>query len=124
MNSSGAGISTGMLIFYLIIIIIEIAALWKVFTKAGKPGWASIIPVYNIIVLVQIIKKPAWWWIVIVFVPFVNIIFLILAMIELAKVFGKGGGFAVGLILFPYIFLPILAWGDAQYQGDNTPTTN
>ena len=93
-----------------------IAAMWKVFTKAGKPGWASIIPIYNMVVLLDIAGKPVWW-IILFFIPIVNLIFAILTYVGLADRFGKGGGFAVGLILLGIIFFPILGFGGAQYRG-------
>jgi hypothetical protein len=99
----------------LICAVVVIAAMWKLFTKAGKPGWAAIVPIYNVIVLLEIIDKPIWW-IVLFFIPFVNIVAAIIMNIELAKKFGKDTIFAVGLILLPIIFLPILGFGSAQYQ--------
>ena len=105
-----------MVLIELIIAIVVVVAVWKIFTKAGKPGWASIIPIYNWIVMLQVIGRP-WWWIILMLIPIVNIVIHIMVMLELAKVFGKGTGFAIGLILLPFIFLPILGFGDAQYQG-------
>jgi len=90
----------------------------EVFTKAGKPGWASIVPIYNIIVYLQIAGKPEWW-VILMFIPVVNLIVGIIALLAFAKSFGKGGGFAVGMIFLPFIFLPMLAFGDAQYIGAN-----
>lgn len=104
------------LILYLGIIVLLIASIWKIFTKAGKPGWASIIPIYNIIVLLEIINKPVWW-IVLFLVPFVNFVILIIVYVELAKVFGKSTGFGIGLVLLGVVFFPMLAFGDATYQG-------
>lgn len=101
-------------ILYLAILFITIAALWRIFVKAGQTGWAAIVPIYNIIVLLQIVRKPLWW-IVLCFVPIVNIIAFIIIYDALAKSFGKGTGFTVGLIFLGFIFLPILAFGDAQY---------
>ena len=103
----------GMLIG-LAFIVLMIASAWKVFTKAGQPGWAAIIPIYNVIVLLKIIGKP-WWWIIGLLIPFVNFVVMILMAVGLAKVFGKGIGFAIGLILLSFIFYPILAFGDATY---------
>jgi len=102
-------------VFALICAVIVIAAMWKLFNKAGKPGWAAIIPIYNIIVLLEIIEKPLWW-IVLMFIPFVNFVIAIIVNIELAKKFGKDIVFAIGLILLPIVFLPILGFGSAQYR--------
>lgn len=100
----------------LIILVIVIASWWKIFTKAGQPGWAAIIPIYNLIVLLDIIGRPVWW-IVLFFIPFVNAIVGIIISIDTAKVFGKGIGFAVvGLILFSFIGYPILGFGSAAYS--------
>lgn len=84
--------------------------------KAGKPGWAAIIPIYNIIVLLQIADKPLWW-IILFLIPLVNLIMAILVSIAVAEKFGKGAGFGVGLALLGLFFYPILGFGDAQYQG-------
>lgn len=110
-------------LFYIIyfgFLALMIASMWKVFTKAGQPGWASIVPIYNAIVLFKIIGKPAWW-VVLMLIPLVNFVVSIIATIALAKSFGKGGGFAAGLILLPFVFMPMLAFGDAQYQGEAQP---
>lgn len=104
-----------VLIVQLVIVAVLIAALWKVFVKAGKPGWASIIPIYNTIVVLQIAGRPVWW-IVLLLIPVVNLVIAIIVMIDLAKSFGKGTGFGIGLALLGIIFLPILGFGDARYQ--------
>jgi hypothetical protein len=116
MDALGCGAGAGFMILYLAIIVIAIASYWKIFAKAGKPGWAAIIPIYNLVVLLEIIGKPVWW-IVLCLIPCVNIVMLIIIALELAKAFGKGPGFGVGIILLGIIFLPILAFGDAQYVG-------
>lgn len=100
----------------IIIGIISIVSMWMIFTKAGKPGWASIIPIYNVVVLLDIVGRPVWW-ILLLLIPFVNIIAIIIIYNDLSKAFGKGVGFTVGLILLSFIFLPMLAFGDAQYGG-------
>jgi hypothetical protein len=103
-------------IIYLAIVVLEIAALWKVFTKAGKPGWAVLIPIYNFIVLIEITGKPLWW-VILFFVPFVNFIFMIWILNLLSLSFGKDVGFTIGLIVLAPIFFPILGFGSAQYKG-------
>jgi len=112
--NSGIGV-VGWL-FYIALIAFGIFVQWKIFTKAGKPGWASIVPIYNIIVLLEIVGKQ-WWYLLLLFIPVVNIVILIMVMIALAQVFGKSGGFAVGLIFLSLIFMAILAFGDAKYLG-------
>lgn len=103
-----------VILIYLAIIVLMIASLWKIFSKAGKPGWASIVPIYNIIVMLEIVGKPTWW-IILYLIPFVNIVVGIIINIQMAKAFGKDTGFAIGLILLPFIFFPLLAFGNAQY---------
>ena len=116
-ESTGSGIAgvIGVLL-YLGIIVLIIAGLWKIFAKAGKPGWASIIPFYNFIVLLEIVGKPTWW-IILAFVPIVNIVIVIMVYIDLAKSFGKGVGFGLGLTFLSPIFICILGFGSAQYKG-------
>jgi hypothetical protein len=92
-----------------------IAGLWRTFEKAGKPGWAALVPFYNYWVMVEIVKKPVLWFVMLL-IPCVNFVFAILLCIEIAKCFGKGGGFGVGLALLSPIFFPLLGLGDAQYQ--------
>jgi hypothetical protein len=99
----------------LVIGIFMIAAVWRVFSKAGKPGWAAIVPIYNAIVMLQVAGKPGWWFILLL-IPVVNLVISIIACIGIAKNFGKGGGFAAGLILLPIVFYPILGFGGAQYM--------
>ncbi len=103
-------------IIILAVVVFMIAALWKVFTKAGEPGWACIVPIYNAIVYLKVSGKP-WWWLFLFFIPFVNFIITLFVSLGLAKNFGKGGGFGVGLWLLGPIFLPILAFGDAKFVG-------
>ena len=104
----------------LTLVVLAIAGWWKVFTKAGQPGWAVIIPIYNFIVLLNIVGRPAWW-VVLMFVPLVNIVISIIVHLELAKSFGKGTGFGLGLVFLGVIFFPILGFGDARYQGPVNP---
>ena len=100
----------------LLVALLVIVAMWKVFTKADQPGWASIIPIYNIYIWCKIVGRP-WWWILLMLIPFVNFIILIILSIDMAKRFGKGVGFGIGLALLGIIFFPILGFGSAQYQG-------
>jgi len=105
-----------VIVLYLAIFVLMIASMWVIYTKAGKPGWAAIIPIYNIIVLLDIVGKP-WWWLLLMLIPIVNIVIAIIVYHNLSLSFGKGAGFTVGLILLSIIFLPILAFGDAKYVG-------
>lgn len=110
-----------IIIIGLIVGVITLIANWKIYTKAGKPGWASIIPIYNIYVLFEIAGMSGWMFLLL-FIPFVNFIMIIMLYINLAKAFGKSSGFAVGLIFLNVIFMLILAFGDTKYIGNNTAT--
>jgi len=105
-----------LLVIMLTIAVIVIIAEWRIYEKAGKPGWAVLIPFYNIIVLLEIVGKPIWW-IFLFLIPFVNIVFGIWITNLLSKSFGKDEAFTVGLILLGFVFYPILGFGDAKYQG-------
>jgi len=121
--AGGVGI---FMILYFALIILMIVGMWKTFDKAGKPGWAAIIPIYNIIVLLEITDKPIWW-VVLFLIPIVNfvapVVVMFLVYITLAERFGKGGGFAVGLFFLPFIFFPMLGFSDATYQGGTPAAT-
>ncbi len=110
------GLGIGIAIIYGVIIILMIAAYWKIFEKAGKPGWAAIIPIYNIIVLLEIVGKPIWW-IILFFIPLVNIVIAIMITHQLSLAFGQGIGITIGLLIIPIVFYPYLGFGSAQYVG-------
>jgi hypothetical protein len=111
---AGPGIA-GMIV-PLLFLLVMVAAMWKVFAKAGEPGFAAIIPIYNVITLLKIAGKPAWWFILFL-IPGVSFIIAILVSIEVAKKFGKGTGFGLGLAFLGPIFWPMLGFGSATYQG-------
>ncbi|GGI22971.1 DUF5684 domain-containing protein [Pedobacter mendelii] len=117
-ESSGiaAGIGAGVIFAYLAVIVVAVIGMWKTFEKAGKPGWAAIVPIYNIIILLEIVGKPMIWilWLII---PCVNLVFSVWLYNLVSKSYGKSEGFTVGLILLPFIFWPILGFGDAKYLG-------
>ena len=116
-SSAAAGAISGIgLIIYLAILVAVFAGLWKVFEKAGKPGWAAIIPIYNFIVLLEIVGKPVWW-IVLLLIPCVNIIFFVWTYNLLSKSFGQSEGFTIGIILLPFVFIPLLGFGNYAYVG-------
>ncbi len=116
-GNAGGMIGLGIfLILYLAIIVIVLAGFWKMFTKAGQPGWAAIVPIYNAYIMCKIAGRPGWW-VVLLLIPYINFIFWIIVTLDLAKSFGKSIGFAVGMILLSFIFIPILGFGDAEYQG-------
>jgi hypothetical protein len=104
-----------MSLIYFAIVVVVLASLWQVFVKAGQPGWAGIIPIYNCYILLKIVNKPVWW-LILLFIPIANIIIGFLLSMALAEKFGKSTGFALGLFFLPFIFYPILAFGDCQYR--------
>ena len=102
-------------VFVIALVVLMIGSIWKVFTKAGKPGWACIVPIYNVIVLLEIAGKP-WWWILLMIIPLVNIVIAILLAIEVAKKVGHSSGFGLGRAFLPFLFSPVLGYGSARYQ--------
>ncbi|MBP9041075.1 MAG: hypothetical protein KBF64_04800 [Anaerolineaceae bacterium] len=112
----GAGVGVFTYLFSLVIAIFYIYCMWRIFVKAGKPGWAAIIPIYNVLVELEILGRP-WWWLLLMLVPVVNFVIGIIIVFDLAKVFGKGTGFGFGLLLLSVIFIPILAFDDSKYLG-------
>ena len=116
--AAGVGSIIGILFLYLLyfaLIAFYIFCMWKIFVKAGKPGWAAIVPVYNVLIELEITHLP-WWFLLLMFVPLANFVILIFIMLALAKVFGKSTAFGLGLIFLSFIFIPILAFGDAKYD--------
>jgi hypothetical protein len=119
MNPSalGGGAMIGVGIFYLaVVVVLGIIPVWRIFSKAGKPGWAAIVPIYNIYMFCKICGRPGWW-LLLCLVPIVNFVIAIILCIDLAKAFGKSSGFAIGIILLSIIFIPILGYGKAAYIG-------
>jgi hypothetical protein len=106
----------GALIFliWLAVIVLYIAGMWKTFAKAGRPGWAAIIPFYNVYVATEVARLSILWFILALLIPIVG---MLVVSIKIAENFGKGAGFGIGLFLLPMIFYPILGFGQAQYQG-------
>jgi len=118
------------LIFMIAIYVVTVVGLWKMYVKAGRPGWAAIIPIYNWWVWVEMIGRPRWWFwalvasVLLSWIPIVGVILGILMFVlylmgclDMAKAFGRGAGTGIGLWLLPFVFAPILGFGDAQYLG-------
>lgn len=122
-SSSGTGSLGGLFLMSSILSLVTIVSQWKVFTKAGKPGWASIVPVYNMIVMIQI-ADLSLVYLLLFFVPIANIYALFKIYIGIAHKFGKSTGFGVGLIFLTIIFMPMLAFGDAVYEGNSNTSMN
>lgn len=113
---SNLGSTEVILIFFVLIpfLILPIISLWRIFEKAGEPGWAAIIPIYNLVILMNIAGKP-WWWGLLACIPYIGLIFSIWGTNLIVKQFGKTEGFTVGIVLLPFIFLPLLAFGEAKF---------
>jgi Family of unknown function (DUF5684) len=120
-DAPSTGLSPTTWIVVCAVMVFYIASMWKIYTKAGQPGWAAIIPIYNLVVLHQIVGKPIWW-IILYFIPIVGIVIGIIVTHALSLSFGKGVGFTLGLIFLGFIFYPVLAWSDAQYLGPTAGT--
>ncbi|ABQ24402.1 DUF5684 domain-containing protein [Geotalea uraniireducens] len=111
-----AGRSLRYLLLLLAVSLLIVVSMWVVFEKAGQSGVLSIIPIYNMYVLMEISGKPGWW-LVLLFIPVVGFVFLLLAMLALAEKFGRGALFGLGLFFLPMFFFPMLAFGGSQYEG-------
>jgi len=125
-NGAAAGVLVVLLVVLLVPAILVIAGTWKVFVKAGQPGWAAIIPGYNVYVMNKVGGGPTyyfWVWLgcavtpFLFVTPFVGLVFAILILNNLAKSFGKDPGYTVGLVLLGVIFFPVLGFGSSQYVG-------
>lgn len=124
-----AGVGTGLMVFFLAILVFNIIVNWIIFTKAGQPGWAILIPVFNLLVMLRVAGKP-WWWIFIflafpvflipilgqIVYPIVILVFMIMMFHGISKNFGQGAGFTVGLIFLGTIFRAILAFGKYEWN--------
>ena len=113
----------GPLVFLIILFSFTVAAFyvfcaWRIFEKAGKPGWAALIPIFNTLIELEIVQRPLWW-IFFMLIPGVNLVITVIIIFDLAKVFGKDNGFAFGLLFLAPIFIPILALGNAVYTPRN-----
>lgn len=111
-----ASISVGYIIVCLVLVVVSLVGMWKVFEKAGKPGWAAIVPFYNMYCLFEMSFGNGWLFLL-AFVPCANFVVAVMCYFKLAKAFGKGIGFGFGLLFFNFIFMMILGFGDAEYIG-------
>jgi hypothetical protein len=112
MYMHGMGFGSGFIWF--VAFVLMIIAMVKIYQKAGREWWEAIVPIYNVYVMLKVVGKPGWW-IILYFIPLVNIIISIIVLHKLSKSFGKNGGFTAGLFFLPFIFYPILGFSDAQY---------
>ena len=102
-------------VFLFALVALAAAGMWATFSKAGIDGWKSLIPIYNVVLWLQIANKPAWW-LLLLLCPIVNVVFMILVTLEVAKRFGRGPGFGIGLAFLPFVFYPMLGWGASQFE--------
>ncbi|HYC70936.1 MAG TPA: DUF5684 domain-containing protein [Opitutaceae bacterium] len=105
-----------LLLIAVVLAVLVIAGVWKVFAKAGQPGWAVLIPIYNAYVLLKVAGRPGWW-LVLLLIPFVSFIVAIVVAIDVARNFGRGAFFGLGLAFLGFVFYPMLGFGDAAYIG-------
>ena len=119
-TNGGGGIE---LLAVLALTIVIFAGFWKTFEKAGEPGWAGLIPIYNLYVLVRI-SGNAWWWFILFFIPVINFIATLKISINIAGKFDRGVLFGLGLTFLSFIFYPILGFGDYQYQDTTSSAKN
>jgi len=115
-NAPSAGSVVTILLVLGAVGLLIIVALWVVFKKAGQAGWKSLVPIYNMYILLLIAGVPGWW-LIMLFIPLVGLVFHLLAMLALAGKFGKGTLFGIGLFFLPIIFYPLLAFGGARHEG-------
>jgi hypothetical protein len=113
---AAAGLGMGILLGILAVFIICVAGAWKMFAKAGQPGWTALVPIYNLLVLAQVAGKPMWWGLLLL-IPFVGFVIWIIMALELARRFGKDVLFVIGLVFLAPIFVCILGFGSATYSG-------
>ena len=121
--SALAGIGIAYVVIMLAISALIVVSYWKLFVKAGKPGWAAIVPIYNFIVMCEIAEKP-WWYVFLLCVPIANIYAIVVVYNGIAKKFGKSTGYTVGMILLPVIFIPMLAFGKNNVISDDMSTSS
>jgi hypothetical protein len=115
-SGGGGGAAIVLFLVYALVFVVWIAGMWKTFAKAGEPGWAALIPIYNTYVWLKIVGRPIWW-ILLFLVPCVSIVIVFIVSIDMAKSFGKSDGYGIGMALLPFIFWTMLGFGDAQYRG-------
>lgn len=110
----------GVIAVYVIVVlavaVISLVGMWKIFVKAGKPGWAAIVPIYNTYCLFEISFGTGWLFLLCL-VPCVNVVITIIMWIKLAQAFAKGAAYGIGILFLPVVFLPMLGFSDAQYIG-------
>lgn len=116
-TGAAAGLGIGFFLVMMVVAVVFIIGYWKVFVKAGQPGWAVLIPIYNAYILLKIAGRPGWW-LLLMLIPFVNIVIFLLVAIDIAKSFGQSAVFGVVLLfLLSGIGYLVLGFGKYQYVG-------
>ncbi len=115
-ESTDQGVGLVSILIQFVVAALQIAGMWMVFVKAGQPGWKAIIPFYNLFTQLKFVGRPGWW-LVLCFIPLVNIVIFFIVSNDTAKSFSKGIGWALGLFFLGFIFYPLLGFGDARYVG-------
>ena len=117
LGSSAGGVGGGFFsLLYIAFYVLAFIGLWKMFVKAGHPGWGAIIPFYNLYLLLKVARRPGWW-LILFFIPLVNIIIWLVVALDVSRNFGHGAGYGILLWIFPYIMFIVLGWGTDQYRG-------
>jgi len=127
-QGAGGAAEMFMAIIWVAICLLSLVGMALTFAKAGKPGWGVLIPIYNIVLLLQIAGRPVWW-IFLFLIPVVNVVIFVVVSVDIAGAFGKGPGFGLGLAFLGFLFFPILGFGDAEYDqltvtGTARPSSN
>ncbi len=118
-NIAGFLVGIVLILALIAVAVLCIVAMWKLFIKAGKPGWASIVPFYNTYVMVELAGRPAWWFAVIILVPLVGTVFSLIVIIDFVKAYGKDTVFGVLSWFFPFVTFPMLAFDkNTHYVGN------
>ena len=116
-SSDTASVISGsvVLLFQLLLGVVQVAGVWKIFTKAGHAGWKAIIPIYNFYIMLQI-GENQWWCLLLLVIPFLNLYAVYKIHSGVARAFGRGIGFGLGLTFLGILFYPLVGFGDYQYQ--------
>lgn len=118
LQSDGGGVFGAVsTLIAVVVALVTLAGMWKAFQRAGQPGWAAIIPIYNLYVMLKIGGNAWWWLLIILFVPIVNLYGMYKMFAGVSRAFGHGAGFALGLWFLNFIFWPLLGFGDDEYRG-------
>ncbi len=122
-DAAGGAFIVLFIVLYVVIFVVAIAltilqvvGMWKIFEKSGQQGWLALIPYLNVYVLIRIVGREGWW-IILYFIPCVNVVIGVIIALDLARVFGKSEGYGIGLAFLPFVFYPMLGFGDARYVG-------